>query len=85
MTDQELLISTLREAGQILCEYHESGPRDVVDSGTALGAAKAFSGCRGRQADLRGRVRQYRDRGVLAIKQGYDPGGELVMLRAPCR
>ncbi len=31
MTDQELLISTLREAGQILCEYHES-PRDADET-----------------------------------------------------
>ena len=36
MTDQELLISTLREAGQILREYHESGPRDADETITQL-------------------------------------------------
>ncbi len=29
MTDQELLISTLREAGRIIGEYVEPGPRDA--------------------------------------------------------
>jgi hypothetical protein len=29
MTDQELLISTIRKAGQITGEYIESGPRDA--------------------------------------------------------
>jgi len=29
MTDQELLISTLREADQIIGEYIEPGPRDA--------------------------------------------------------
>jgi len=29
MTDQPLLISTLREAGRIIGEYVEPGPRDV--------------------------------------------------------
>ena len=28
MTDQELLISTLRDGGQIISEYIEPGPRD---------------------------------------------------------
>src|SRR5439155_22789985 len=33
-TDQELLISTLRKAGQILGEYYlEPGPRDAVSNG----------------------------------------------------
>ena len=30
MTDQELLISTLREAGRIIGEYIEPGPRDAT-------------------------------------------------------
>jgi hypothetical protein len=34
MTDQELLISTIRKAGQIIGKYIEPGPRD--DDGTAL-------------------------------------------------
>ena len=29
MTDQEVLISTLREAGRIIGEYIEPGPRDA--------------------------------------------------------
>jgi hypothetical protein len=29
MTDQELLISTLRKAGRIIGEYIEPGPRDA--------------------------------------------------------
>ena len=34
MTDQELLISTLRKAGQILGEYYlEPQPRDAVSNG----------------------------------------------------
>jgi hypothetical protein len=36
MTDQELLISALREAGQILCEYLEPGPRDADETITRL-------------------------------------------------
>ena len=32
MTDQELLICTLREAGQIICEYLEPGPRDADET-----------------------------------------------------
>ncbi len=36
MTDQELLISTLREAGQMPCEYHELGPRDADETITQL-------------------------------------------------
>jgi hypothetical protein len=36
MTDQELLISALREAGQILCEYLEPGPRDADETITQL-------------------------------------------------
>jgi hypothetical protein len=36
MTDQELLISTLRKAGQILCEYLEPGPRDADETITQL-------------------------------------------------
>jgi hypothetical protein len=32
MTDQELLISTLRKAGQILGEYLEPGPRDAAQT-----------------------------------------------------
>jgi hypothetical protein len=32
MTDQELIISTLREAGQIICEYLEPGPRDADET-----------------------------------------------------
>ena len=33
MTDQELLISTLRKAGRIVGEYLEPGPRDAVSNG----------------------------------------------------
>ncbi len=36
MTDQELLISALREAGQILCEYLEPGPRNADETITRL-------------------------------------------------
>jgi hypothetical protein len=36
MTDQELLISTLRKARQILGEYLEQGPRDADETGTQL-------------------------------------------------
>jgi hypothetical protein len=36
MTDQELLILALREAGQILCEYLEPGPRDADETITRL-------------------------------------------------
>ena len=36
MTDQELLISALREAGQILCEYLERGRRDADETITRL-------------------------------------------------
>jgi hypothetical protein len=32
MTDQELLISTIREAGQIIGEYIEPGPRDAEET-----------------------------------------------------
>jgi hypothetical protein len=36
MTDQELLISTLRKARQILGEYLEPGPRDADEKVTQL-------------------------------------------------
>jgi hypothetical protein len=36
MTDQELLISTLRKARQILGEYLEPGPRDADETVTQL-------------------------------------------------
>ena len=36
MTDQELLISTLRKAGKILGEYHKPGPRDADETITQL-------------------------------------------------
>jgi hypothetical protein len=36
MTDQELLISTLRKARQILGEYLEQGPRDADETVTQL-------------------------------------------------
>jgi hypothetical protein len=36
MTDQELLISTLRKAGKILSEYLEPGPRDADETITQL-------------------------------------------------
>jgi hypothetical protein len=36
MTDQELLIATLREAGRIIGEYIEPGPRDAVAIASAL-------------------------------------------------
>ena len=32
MTDQELLISTIREAGRIIGEYLEPGPRDADET-----------------------------------------------------
>jgi hypothetical protein len=36
MTDQELLISTIRKAGQIIGEYIEPGPRDAEQTLTRL-------------------------------------------------
>jgi hypothetical protein len=36
MTDQELLISTLRNAGRIIGEYIEPGPRDAEETLTRL-------------------------------------------------
>jgi hypothetical protein len=36
MTDQELLISTLREAGQILGDYLAPGPHDADETITRL-------------------------------------------------
>jgi hypothetical protein len=32
MTDQELIISTIREAGQIIGEYIEPGPHDADET-----------------------------------------------------
>jgi hypothetical protein len=39
MTDQELLFSTLREAGRIISEYIEPGPRDAEQTLSRLIAA----------------------------------------------
>ena len=36
MTDQELLISTIRKAGQIIGKYIEPGPRDAEQTPTRL-------------------------------------------------
>jgi hypothetical protein len=36
MTDQELLISTIRKAGQIIGKYIEPGPRDAEQTLTQL-------------------------------------------------
>jgi hypothetical protein len=36
MTDQALLISTLREAGRIIGEYIEPGPRDAEQEGSRV-------------------------------------------------
>jgi hypothetical protein len=44
MTDQELLISTFREAGRIIGEYIEPGPRDVEQTLSQLIALLDKSG-----------------------------------------
>jgi hypothetical protein len=53
MTDQELLISTLRKASRIIAEYLEPGPHDADEAITQLVAVLAIRTWHAPLIDLR--------------------------------